>query len=214
MDARSTRGVGNQGGLPWSDRGRRRSRPRSSLRGGFWWLHSRIVQANPSLDNLGLMAADWITRGLAQTGMVEAVSSITAVSSARFVAEESSSASERQKVAALAEDTGAGTVITGAFYLQGEEILISAEVTDTVSMQLLSALEPARAPIETPLGAVEKLQSRITAAVAAHLDAAPCLARQAFSAARLRGLQRVLPRARAVHPDGLSRCRRALEAGQ
>lgn len=125
---------------------------------------------DPSLDNLGLMAADWITRGLAQIGIVEAVSPMTAVSSARFVAEESGLANERQRVAALAEDTGAGTVITGAFYRQGEEILISAEVTDAVSMQLLSALEPTRAPIETPLEAVEKLQSRITAAVAAHLD--------------------------------------------
>jgi len=126
---------------------------------------------DPSLDNLGLMAADWITRGLAQTGMVEAVSPITAVGSARFVAQETGTTGEQERIAALAEDTGAGTVITGAFYRQGEEILISAEVTDTVSMQLLSALEPARAPIETPLAAVERLQSRITAAVAAHLDA-------------------------------------------
>src|SRR6266705_3519508 len=36
---------------------------------------------DPSLDNLGHMAADWVTQGLAQTGLVEVVSSMSVMSS-------------------------------------------------------------------------------------------------------------------------------------
>jgi len=125
---------------------------------------------DPSLSSLGLMASDWITRGLAQTGLVEAVSPITAVSSARFVAQETGATDERERIAALAAETGAGTVVTGAIYRQGEEILIAAQVTDTITMRLLGALEPSRAPIGEPLVAVENLQSRIMASVATRLD--------------------------------------------
>ncbi|MGB5293571.1 MAG: protein kinase [Thermoanaerobaculia bacterium] len=125
---------------------------------------------DPSLSSLGLMASDWITRGLAQTGLVEAVSPITAVSSARFVAQEAGATDERERIAALAAETGAGTVVTGAIYRQGEEILIAAQVTDTITMHLLGALEPSRAPVGEPLVAVENLQSRIMASVATRLD--------------------------------------------
>ena len=125
---------------------------------------------DPSLSSLGLMASDWITRGLAQTGLVEAVSPITAVGSARFVAQEAGATDERERIAALAAETGAGTVVTGAIYRQGEEILIAAQVTDTITMRLLGALEPSRAPVGEPLVAVENLQSRIMASVATRLD--------------------------------------------
>ena len=124
----------------------------------------------PSLSSLGLMASDWITRGLAQTGLVEAVSPLTAASAARFVEQESGATDERERIAALAEETGAGTVITGAIYRQGEDLLLAAQVTDTITMRLLTALEPSRGTIEEPLAAVEKLQTQVMASVATHLD--------------------------------------------
>jgi len=38
---------------------------------------------DPTLDNIGHMAADWVTQGLAQTGLVEVVPSVSVMSSSR-----------------------------------------------------------------------------------------------------------------------------------
>ncbi|HET8713924.1 MAG TPA: serine/threonine-protein kinase, partial [Gemmatimonadales bacterium] len=66
------------------------------FRGPGSGLHERRVAiaalenrtGNAALDNLGFMAADWITQGLAQTGIVEIVPSISMMSSARHSAEQ------------------------------------------------------------------------------------------------------------------------------
>ena len=125
---------------------------------------------DPSLDSVGMMAADWITQGLTQTGLVEMVSSISALSSAQGMAQAVSDGSDSPTISALAADTGAGTVISGAYYLQGGEYLFSAEASDAVSGQLIGAVEPARAGAENPLTAVEELRQRLMVIVASHLD--------------------------------------------
>src|SRR6266567_695350 len=61
------------------------------LRSSGWHLNDRRVvvavienhTGDPSLDNLGHMAADWVTQGLAQTGLVEVVPSVSVMSSSR-----------------------------------------------------------------------------------------------------------------------------------
>ena len=38
---------------------------------------------DPALDNLGTMAADWVTQGLSQTGLVEVVPSVSVIMASR-----------------------------------------------------------------------------------------------------------------------------------
>jgi len=125
---------------------------------------------DPSLDSVGLMAADWITQGLAHTELVQAVPSMTALSADRYVDDEKGNLEPLDRVRLLAEGTAAGTVVTGALYRQGDELLFSAEVSDAVAATLVQSLQPVRAPLDDPLSAVEELRERVTAAVAAHLD--------------------------------------------
>jgi len=122
------------------------------------------------LDPVGLMAADWITQGLSQTGLVEVVSSVTALSSLRNVAQAVANDHRSPTFGELAEETGAGTVITGAYYLQGNDLLFSAEANDSIAGRLVGAVEPARTSTEEPLGAIEELRQRLMVLVASHLD--------------------------------------------
>ncbi len=125
---------------------------------------------DPSLDPVGPMAADWITQGLSQTGLVEVVSSMTALISWRNLARTELEERREFNMAELAEDTGAGTVISGAYYLQNGEFLFSAEANDVAAGQLLGAVEPCRSTVDAPLAAVEELRQRLMVIVASHLD--------------------------------------------
>jgi tetratricopeptide (TPR) repeat protein len=108
---------------------------------------------DPALDPLGRMAADWITQGLARTGIVEAVSSSVA-SSTR----------------SLAEDSGAGTVVSGAYYRQGDTLRFLARVTDGRNGKILRAVDPVAGPAARPEALVETLRQRITAVLAVLLN--------------------------------------------
>lgn len=76
-----------------------------------------------TLDPLGAMAADWIARGLARTGLVD-VAGTAAELAAR------TNGTEASNLQALAEEARAGLVISGAFYRQGDSVLLEADFTD------------------------------------------------------------------------------------
>lgn len=48
----------------------------------------------------------------------------------------------KDRIRFLAKETGAGKVISGAYYLQGENIRLHAQITDAQEGKLLSALDP------------------------------------------------------------------------
>jgi tetratricopeptide (TPR) repeat protein/TolB-like protein len=116
-----------------------------------------------SLDPLGGMAADWIARGLARTGVVD-VGGTAAEIAAR------TNASEAVNLQALAEQARAGLVISGAYYRQGDSVLLEADFTDARTQRLLQSVGPISAPLTSPLQGVEKLRQRVTGSLAAVLD--------------------------------------------
>jgi len=77
---------------------------------------------DPSLDNVGHMAADWVTQGLAQTGLVEVVSSMSVMTASVAPGRHGSGHLDAAGIQTLGRETGAGTVVSGAYYRQADSI--------------------------------------------------------------------------------------------
>jgi tetratricopeptide (TPR) repeat protein len=130
----------------------------------------RNETGDPSLDQAGRQAGHWITQGLQQTGIVQVVPWETALQSSQYVSAEAEAGRVRDRVQALAEETGAGTVISGAYYRRGDAIQYQLEITDAASGRLLTALDPEDAPLDSPDVAMEPLRQRVLGALAISFD--------------------------------------------
>ncbi|UCG86107.1 MAG: protein kinase [Gemmatimonadota bacterium] len=121
-----------------------------------------------TLNPLGKMVADRLTLGLEETGLVEVVD-------ARAVAADplGSDSAGRQGAAlgmALAQQVGAGMVLSGAYYLQADSVQFQIQITGTESGTLLSALDPVSGTRTSPLDALDLLQQRVMGTMATLLD--------------------------------------------
>ncbi|MGH7644155.1 MAG: protein kinase domain-containing protein, partial [Gemmatimonadales bacterium] len=122
-----------------------------------------------TLDNLGHMAADWVTQGLAQTGLLEVVPS-TVVMSAEHESGHGPGHLDVRDIRALGRRTGAGTVVSGAFYRQADSVRFQLQITDARDGRVIRALDPVAGPTAQPLGALDVLRQRVMAALAVWVD--------------------------------------------
>ncbi|MFN9576285.1 MAG: serine/threonine-protein kinase, partial [Gemmatimonadota bacterium] len=76
---------------------------------------------DPALDVLGDMAADWLTRGIARTGTVEVVDARTA-KIASIIVDSTGAVRVRGRDVEIAGETGAGLVVSGRYYREGDQI--------------------------------------------------------------------------------------------
>ena len=125
---------------------------------------------DPSLDPLGELTADWLARRLLEANF-EVVDARTSLVASRVVAGLPSFLRSRDEVVAMAEETGAGTVLAGSYYLQGDSLAISATISDASRRTVARVVGPLRAPRGQSGALVEALASRLTAALAASTDA-------------------------------------------
>src|SRR5947209_6641723 len=123
-----------------------------------------------SLDNVGHMAADWVTQGLAQTGLVEVVSSMSVMKSSVAPGEHGHVHLDAAGIQTLGRETGAGTVVSGAFYRQADSIQFQVQISAAKDGTVLRALEPVAGPIAQPLVAVEAVRQRVMATLATLFD--------------------------------------------
>src|SRR5512145_801955 len=86
---------------------------------------------DPSLEPLGNMAADWVTRGLTQTALVDVVDL-----GALYV-EGRSAAGVPTDPHELARRNGAGTVVAGSYYVATDTLVVRATVEDAVGGTVL-----------------------------------------------------------------------------
>src|SRR5205809_22727 len=148
------------------------------LRSSGWHLNDRRVvvavienhTGDPTLDNLGHMAADWVTQGLAQTGLVEVVPSVSVMSSSRTSGGHGPGHLDVVGIQTLGRETGAGTVVSGAYYRQADSIRFQVQISAAKDGTVLRALDPVAGPISQPLAAVEAFRQRVTAALATLFD--------------------------------------------
>jgi TolB-like protein len=116
----------------------------------------------PALDPVGPMAADLIREGLLHTGLVD-----VAPESPRPATAASAGADPMR---ALAHETGAGLVVSGAYYLAGDSLRFQAQLTDARRHRVLSALAASEAVDADPTAAIETLRQQTLAALALVID--------------------------------------------
>ena len=121
------------------------------------------------LDVIGRMTADWIAQGLTRTGVLEVVQPATTL---QLTGEAAAAPAAHWTDVRLGEETGAATVVAGAYYLQGDSLVFQPRLTETASGRLIMALDPVGTRPGTPLVAIEVLRRQVMAALAERVDPA------------------------------------------
>jgi DNA-binding SARP family transcriptional activator/TolB-like protein len=134
---------------------------------------SRVVVAplenrtgDPSLDVIGAMVAEWVTQGLLRTGLVQVVDARTMLETAR----DAGPTRGEHYLRTLAERTGAGTIVAGSYFVEGDQLRFLMRVTGAPSGELRHTVDVVNAPVDRPTAALEPLRQRITGALAVLLD--------------------------------------------
>ncbi|HYN80713.1 MAG TPA: BTAD domain-containing putative transcriptional regulator [Gemmatimonadaceae bacterium] len=125
-----------------------------------------------ALDPLGYMAADWITQGLARTGLARVVPFSTVVQETPHLTAEGSAPEVAIPTAnrQLARRIGAGILITGAYYRGGDSLAFQGQIVDVATGEVLRAIEGIRGSTAQPAAAVEQLQRRTLGTLATLFD--------------------------------------------
>ncbi len=122
---------------------------------------------DPALDQVGLMVAEWITQGLSSTPLVEVVDSRSLLASVRAVRQGTGSA---DPIGELAQETRAGTVVSGSVYRLGDSLRVQAQVSDAATGRLRLTVDPVTVGVSEPAAVLEPLRQRLTGALASLLD--------------------------------------------
>jgi tetratricopeptide (TPR) repeat protein/TolB-like protein len=125
---------------------------------------------DPTLDAVGPLAADWITQGLTRAGTVEVVPS-SVVLEAMAMAQPGRGAGEAtatlQEVTALTQST---LVVTGSYYLRGDDLELHSEIVQMPAAAPLVALDPVRGSVADPAAAVDRVRIQVMGALASRLS--------------------------------------------
>ena len=117
-----------------------------------------------TLEPLGSMAADWITRGLGHLEDVE-VMDVAAV-----YAQGRSESGEPVDPVLLARRNGAGTVVSGSYYLATDTLVVRAALVDAATGTVLRTVPQVHAPAGEAVRALDQLRQHVTASLAGVLD--------------------------------------------
>ena len=115
---------------------------------------------DPALAPLGRIAADWLSRGIAETRRVDVIDPVAAPAPA--------GPSLDPRV--VGHEAGADIVVVGAYFTRGDSVGLEARVVDARSGRVLRAIEPVMTRRANPLAAVEVLRQRVAGALAAEVD--------------------------------------------
>lgn len=111
----------------------------------------------------GRMAGDWVTQGLHETGLFQVVAWPTVLHAAE---QHQATAANRDLVTVIREETGARTVVSGAYYLTGATLRFQAEITSGPDGTLLAALPPVEVPRDSVHLGIQALRDRVMGALA------------------------------------------------
>jgi len=109
------------------------------------------LSGDPTLAPLRHIAADWVTHALARRGGLE------------VVAGTATGHLDAADIRALAARTGAGTVILGSYYRDGDSVRFHVQIIDAARGTVRRGVEPIGAPRRAPIQAADALSRRLTA---------------------------------------------------
>jgi serine/threonine-protein kinase len=121
-------------------------------------------------DRLGNQAADWITRGLLLTGVLEIADPGAMLLGAPTSNANRLAGHEAADVRARAVASGSGLAVSGSMYRRDDGIEFDAQLTDEMSGRILRTLDPVLADPREPRPALALLRDRIMAALAEAVD--------------------------------------------
>jgi serine/threonine protein kinase/tetratricopeptide (TPR) repeat protein len=121
-----------------------------------------------TLDPLGKVAAYEIAQGLSQSGIMEVVPTMSVLETSRVINAESGVLKDQDEFRALAKSTGAGTLVSGAYYLIDNQLQFHATITDAVHRKLIQTLEPLRGSLDDKMELITELRGRVIGALAMH----------------------------------------------
>ncbi len=116
------------------------------------------------LAPLGLMAADWVTRELARSALVDVVDVGTLYLLGR------SHTGARIDARELARQSGAGVVVEGRYYRTSDSVWFTASIVEVASGRVLRVVDPIGTAIADPLAAVDELRQRVSTGLSTVLD--------------------------------------------
>jgi len=123
--------------------------------------------ANVALDPVGMMAADWIERGLLNPGVLEVVPAATVQTVIDVLASNAGAgATHAPDLRTVSKQTGAGLLVSGAYYTTGDRIRFELVLNDAVNDRIIVSFAPVVAAMGDPTPAIDTLRTRVAAAVA------------------------------------------------
>ncbi len=120
-----------------------------------------------SLDSLGRMASDWISQGLSQIRGLKVVPMMSVPQLSPMAKPGEKTRLPPSPLQFLAEQTGAGKVVSGTYYLDRGELQFMSSIMDTLKRKLIVSLDPVKGSLAERMDVIEKLRQRIMGALAA-----------------------------------------------
>jgi tetratricopeptide (TPR) repeat protein len=123
-----------------------------------------------SLEVLGRIAADWLTQGISRLEIVEAVPNMVVRELLPALKSGKKGPQSMDYLQTLAKDVDARTMITGSYYLSGENLCFQANITDMEQEKLLFSLEPIIGPKKSPINVIDILKQKVMVTLINHFD--------------------------------------------
>ena len=122
---------------------------------------------DPKLDAIGIMASDWLTRGLSRVPGVDVIEA-----GGLYLRGRSNTGAVVDPIE-MARQNGAAVVVAGGFYYRNakrDSITFSLQVINVASGRVERALEPVSAATGEPVAALDEMRQRISSALGTLLD--------------------------------------------
>jgi serine/threonine-protein kinase len=122
-----------------------------------------------SAETIGAMAADWIVEGLSRLDGVEVVPLSAVLASEGGLAHDSAPSAGDQW-ARIASEVGAGVVVRGTVYREGGQVHLQVQLLETATGRIVRPVEPVSVPPDSLMAGIDRLRTRVLAAVAPLAD--------------------------------------------
>jgi tetratricopeptide (TPR) repeat protein len=116
-----------------------------------------------SLEPVGTIAADWVTQGLTEPGILVVLDTRSALAAARTLGAAATPM-------AVGRETGAGLVVAGSYFLRGDSLQFQAQIASTTDGRILFGIGDVAALRDRPLDGVVQLRQRVLGALASLHD--------------------------------------------